>query len=149
MQFFEPIINSVAEPHQEYFVTFACANKVPFFNHFQNGQAFCQQIAVNQQHYQCLWVAWVLMPDHFHGLLRLDNSASLSEVVGHLKGSSAAVVNSLLARKGKVWQSGFYDHKLSSEQGRFNIARYIVANPTRSGICESVRQYPFWDCVYL
>jgi len=29
------------------------------------------------------------------------------------------------------------------------VARYIVANPLRAGLVESVRDYPHWDAIWL
>ena len=90
------------------------------------------------------------MPDHFHGLLRLDSAdAELSKVVGALKGASAHVINKHLNSKGKLWQSSFHDRALRAEESRIHIARYIVGNPLRKELVTDVKDYPFWNSVYL
>jgi putative transposase len=30
-----------------------------------------------------------------------------------------------------------------------NLARYVVANPLRAGLVDSIRDYPHWDAVWL
>ncbi len=134
----------------EYFITFNTHNRIEFFNNFEPACLFCQQILRNERQYQCTWLTWVLMPDHFHGLLRLDSpEVSLSNVVGGLKGVSANEINQHLNRKGKFWQSSFYDRALRKEDDRIKIARYIVANPLRKMLVTDLKDYSFWDSVYL
>ncbi|MFG1491308.1 transposase, partial [Oceanospirillum sp. HFRX-1_2] len=77
----------VSQFGREYFITFVTNNRTDIFHDFDAAKLFCQQIAANQQIHNCRWLTWVLMPDHFHGLLRLESeSTSLSAIVGHLKG---------------------------------------------------------------
>ncbi|MBL0702230.1 MAG: transposase [Desulfosarcina sp.] len=134
----------------EYFITFNTQNKQPYFNDFNLACLFCQQITLNEKKHHCTWLTWVLMPDHFHGLLRLDNkNENLSKVVGALKGSSSFVINKELKNKGKLWQSSFYDRALRAEDDRKNISRYIAANSLRKKLVSNVGDYPFWNSVYL
>ena len=88
------------------------------------------------------------MPDHFHGLLKL-NDENLSETIGHLKGSSANRVNKTLGASGKIWQESFYDRGLREEEDRIAVARYIVANPLRAKLVNDIRLYSYWDSIYL
>ena len=134
----------------EYFITFNTHDRELVFNSFEPACLFCRQIAINEQQYQCTWLAWVLMPDHFHGLLRLgDAEDKLSVVVGALKGASARVINKQFGRKGRLWQPAFYDRALRAEENRISIARYIVANPLRKQLVRHIKDYPFWNAVYL
>ncbi|WP_133002587.1 MULTISPECIES: REP-associated tyrosine transposase [Marinomonas] len=133
----------------EYFITFKTEGNRTYFQDFKLACLFCQQIEVNEINHQCTWLAWVLMPDHFHGLVRLDSQTDLSAVIGSLKGRSAKILNHSRNSKGRIWQTRFYDRALRSEDDRKNIARYIVANPLRKKLVSSVRNYPYWDSVYL
>jgi REP element-mobilizing transposase RayT len=91
------------------------------------------------------------MPDHFHGLLRLNNSPpdDLSQVMKFVKGQSGRMINKHLDRSGKLWQTGFHDHALRNEEDRLHIARYIVANPLRAGLVGCLADWPHWDSVWL
>ena len=42
-----------------------------------------------------------------------------------------------------------YDHALRADEDVLAAARYIVANPLRAGLVGSIRDYPFWDAVWL
>ncbi|WP_158969508.1 transposase [Paraglaciecola sp. L3A3] len=139
-----------SQAHGEYFITFNTQNRQCYFSEFNLACLFCRQINVNETQHHCTWLTWVLMPDHFHGLLRLGNKGSnLSKVVGALKGVSGFRVNKKISRNGKVWQSSFYDRALRDEDDRKTIARYIVANPLRKGLVKHLNDYPFWNSVYL
>jgi len=139
-----------SQTNSEYFITFNTYNRVEIFNNFTVAQLFCQQLAVNEKKHNCLWLTWVLMPDHFHGLLRLgEDNTSLSKVLGELKGTTAHLINTELKRKGKLWQSSYYDHALREDEDRKEIARYIVANPLRKGLVTNISHYHYWNSIYL
>lgn len=134
----------------EYFITFTTFKWQKLFYDFDLAKVFCQQIAINEQACNCRWFTWVLMPDHFHGLLRLESpDTNLSSVVGRLKGSSAYILNQYKAQSSKVWQPAFYDKALRYEASRVDIARYIVANPLRKKLVQTIRNYPFWNSDFL
>ena len=134
----------------EYFVTFNTHNKIPYFHNFNLACVFCQQININETKYNCTWLSWVLMPDHFHGLLRLNiNGSTLPQIVGGLKGSSSFKINKEREQQEPFWQSSFYDHALRVDDNRKKLARYIVANPLRKGLISHIGDYPFWNSIYL
>ena len=138
----------VSAPNTEYFITFVCYNRSKIFNNDLAAKTFCQQIAINQQRFNCLWKTWVLMPDHFHGLLQLGDE-SLGKTIAHLKGLTARRINDASCASGRVWQPSYYDHGLRAEEDRKGVARYIVANPLRAGLVKSVKEYAYWDSIYL
>ena len=132
----------------EYFITFVCDNRVKHFKNDLAARIFCQQIAFNERLHSSCWLAWVLMPDHFHGLLRLGSS-SLGKTVGHFKGLSAKRINDSRYGRAFTWQSAYFDRALRVEEDRVAVARYIVANPLRGNLVKSIGDYPYWDSKYL
>lgn len=136
------------EPNREYFITFTCKNRRNLFLDHLAATTFCKLIKSNEQQYDCLWKTWVLMPDHFHGILQLGKN-NLAQTIGHLKGLSAKNINSIFESTGAIWQPSYYDRALRAEDDRKHIARYIVANPLRAGLVKSIRHYPYWDSIYL
>ncbi|MBL4909915.1 MAG: transposase [Alteromonadaceae bacterium] len=132
-----------------YFITFVVNKRDPLFSDFYLGQLFCQLIRENEIDHDCRWLTWILMPDHFHGLLQLSSQSSLPIIVRQLKSKSAIKINRFLKRKGGVWQRAYFDRSLRKEDDIKNVARYIVANPLRAKLISNVRNYPFWDSIYL
>lgn len=66
-----------------------------------------------------------------------------------LKGCSSRQINRHLGHEGALWQTAFHDHALREEEDLHEIARYVVANPLRAGLVESLLEYPHWDAVWL
>ncbi|EDY87454.1 conserved hypothetical protein [gamma proteobacterium HTCC5015] len=82
------------------------------------------------------------MPDHLHWLLQL-NHEPLETVVGRVKAVTSKRIGLAL------WQSGFYDQALRQSESPKNLARYIVANPLRAHLVQSIGDYPHWDVAWL
>lgn len=132
----------------EYFITFVCDQRVRWFEDDEAARIFCRNIAFNERAHGCIWQTWVLMPDHFHGLLQLGPS-TLGKTVGHLKGLSAKRINEKISGSKMVWQPAYYERALRVEDDRNAIARYIVANPLRAGLVKKIGDFPYWNSNYL
>lgn len=137
-----------SEPGREYFITTVIAERRPVFHDFICARLLVSCLRDIQQKGRAEWLAWIVMPDHFHALLRLS-SGSLSAAMQRVTGGSARRINCYLGRAGRLWQPGYYDRALKMEEDRVAIARYIVANPLRAGLVERLGDYPHWDSVWL
>lgn len=137
-----------SESGRAYFVTTVVAGRQPLFTDWYLARCLVAEMRQLQQQHQVLWNAWVIMPDHFHALLVLQEG-SLKQVMQRFKGASARRINRCRSTSGTVWQPGFHDHALRKEEDQLKTARYIVANPLRSGLVKQLRDYPHWDSVWL
>lgn len=138
-----------SEPGREYLVTIVTHQRAPWFNDLPSVRLLVKEMRSLEREGAVRWLAWVAMPDHFHALLSLDGSVSLSEAMNKLKGRSARVINRQLNRTGSFWQRSFHDHALRKEEDRLQMARYVVANPLRTGMVERLGDYPHWDSVWV
>jgi len=135
---------------QEYYVTTVVSRRRSVFLDFPSARLCIEALKVSEQHHTgCIWLAWVLMPDHFHGLLSLGPGHDISRVLSGFKGRSARWVNRHEETYGRLWQPGFWDRALRKEEDRLAVARYIVANPLRKGLVRSLKDYPHWDSVWI
>lgn len=137
-----------SQPNGIYLVTMATEQRIPWFQDFD----FARIMSRCLQSRNCLLDAtnlcWVVMPDHVHLLVELDQ-ADLTEIVRRLKARSALRLNREIGRKGRFWSPSFHDHGLRREEDLKCVARYIVANPLRAGLVTRVGDYPFWNAVWL
>ncbi len=92
--------------------------------------------------------AWVVMPDHVHWLFQL-RCDPLSRCLQAFKSRSARAINAEVMTHGRVWQPGFYDHRLRHDDDLATQARYLVTNPLRSGLVQRIEDYPFWWCRWI
>jgi putative transposase len=82
---------------------------------------------------------WIVMPNHLHGIIAIDNQAlaagarkSLGRMVGAFKTASTNRVNEIRATPGALlWQRGFYEHIVRDDRSLANIVAYIEDNPFR------------------
>ena len=54
-------------------------------------------------------IAWVIMPNHIHILLKPKADNSLSDIVHSIKSFTAQKANKMLNRRGKFWQEDYFD----------------------------------------
>ncbi|MBK3867719.1 transposase [Pseudomonas stutzeri] len=127
---------------QVYLVTTVTKHRASVFADLTAARTLIRTIREDARRGSHLTLAFVVMPDHLHWLLQLEQ-ASLSELVGRVKSLSARRLG------GGVWQDGFHDRSLRGEEDLQAIARYIVANPLRAGLVERIGDYPHWDAVWL
>ncbi|MEY2151922.1 transposase [Rhodanobacter sp. 115] len=92
--------------------------------------------------------AWVLMPDHWHGLLQLGNEP-LARVINRFKANVTRALHASSVTNQRVWDRSFHDHALRADEDVRRIARYIVANPIRAGLAKSALDYSYWNAIWL
>ena len=132
----------------EYFLTCVVHNRRPVFTDFKFCRILVKEMSFLESCGILSWSAWVIMPNHFHGLVTPKNG-SLSNAVKQLNGRSARKINNEVGATKPLWQPEFYDHALREEEDRISIARYIVANPLRAGLVTNIAEYPHWDSIFL
>ncbi|KAF1014728.1 MAG: REP-associated tyrosine transposase [Stenotrophomonas maltophilia] len=93
-------------------------------------------------------LAWVVMPDHLHWLLQL-RAGTLAQCMGGLKSRSSRLINACLQRRGPLWQHGYHDHAIRTDESLRELAAYILANPVRAGLADQVGAYPHAWCRWL
>jgi REP element-mobilizing transposase RayT len=140
----------VSEAGRIYLVTAVAWNRAPIFGDYRTARRIARIVHAPTTWRRAECLAWVLMPDHWHGLVQLDDhaDADLSKMVRKLK----SLVTKALRDEGRtspVWQRAFHDRALRADEDVRAAARYIVANPVRAGLVRRVGDYPYWDAVWV
>ncbi|MFD0740071.1 transposase [Lysobacter koreensis] len=134
---------------QIYLVTFTTADRQPHFAPWEVGADAAYWMTEPAQWGTSRLLAWVLMPDHWHGLIELGPGALLPALVQRLKGRTARLLGLAHPALGGIWAAGYHDHALRKEEDLLAAARYLVMNSVRAGLVRSAGRYPFWDAVRL
>lgn len=137
----------VSLPNHTYLVTVVAAYRRPLFRDVELARKASRCIHDPLSWGDSLLLCWVLMPDHWHGLVRLGQRDSLATVMNRFKARTAKQLQCTQATL--VWARGFHDRALRSDEDERRAARYIVANPLRSGMVGNVLDYPYWNSVWL
>ncbi|WP_415764597.1 REP-associated tyrosine transposase [Pseudomonas sp. ZB1P45] len=141
-------IGRYPEPNGIYLLTTNTLGREPVFKDFGLGRLVVDQFRSAQEQGWAKSLAWVVMPDHFHWLIELQQ-CSLSELMQKTKSLSTRSVNMSCGRRGSLWQQGYYDRALRRDEDLVKLARYVVANPLRAGLVEKLGEYPLWDAIWV
>lgn len=132
-----------------YLVTFSAAGRRPLFNDFLAASLACRCIVDGRIWLRSRLLAWVLMPDYWHGIIQLGSTDDLSVLINRLKTNSSRVLRRELPGLGRIWSTGFDDKRLRRDEDLEQGLRHILAAPIRANLADAVADYPFWDAVWL
>jgi len=135
--------------HQVYCITTVTRGRQPLFTDITAARLLVHELRRLHEQGDVISLAWVVMPDHLHWLIQLNERWSLSTVVKTLKARSALSINRHLCQHGSLWQRAYYDRAARKDEDVRQIARYIVANPLRAGLVRNIGDYPHWDCIWM
>jgi REP element-mobilizing transposase RayT len=80
---------------------------------------------------RCDLLAFVVMDDHVHVLLRLNGSVGLDRLLHSWKGFTGRQLAMEGRRLAPVWQQESYDHLVRTEEELEMVSRYIAENPQK------------------
>ena len=135
--------------NQIYHVTASTVRREKVFLDFKCGRMLIESLRRESQSGRCETLCFMVMPDHLHWLVQILDGGSLSSCVRNVKSGAARQINQLRGTRTRIWQNGYFDHGLRSDEDVIATARYIIANPIRAGIVEEVGAYPLWDAVWV
>lgn len=85
--------------------------------------------------------AYVVMPDHFHGIIYIESEDNLNRgriqetlpsIIRSFKSFSSRFINNVRQSPGApVWQKSYYDMIIRSHTQLVKVRRYIAGNPYR------------------
>jgi REP element-mobilizing transposase RayT len=103
------------------------------FTHFAERACSDHNIAVGR---------YVIMPDHIHLFLCGPDNFELGRWIALLKQCLAkSVVRAPSADP--VWERGFFDHVLRSDESYAQKWNYVRDNPVRAGLVTNAEDWPF------
>ncbi len=98
----------------------------------------CAEIVEKVWHHsdgQCFnIIAWVIMPNHVHILLKIGKVPPIEKIVQNWKKFSANKINKLLNRQGHVWQADYWDRAIRNKRHFIYTLEYIKKNINSGGV---------------
>jgi putative transposase len=129
-------------PYQ-YLLTFCTAGRRRLFGNIEVVTSIVEQFerTARDEHFTVL--AYCVMPDHVH--LVVEGSAPGSDLRRFVKMAKQRSAYRLWKdhRLQGVWQEGFHDWVIRSDQAIADVIRYVLDNPVRAGLAERWDSYPF------
>ncbi len=142
-----------------YFVTICIKNRREFFSEIVGAKSVLNEFGkiIDEvwnnlpKYYKVILDYYVIMPDHIHAIIILDNTItlegenenhqkSLSDIIGKFKSFTTKRIRQLLENKYEFeWQKSFFDRIIRNEKELYNIRSYIQNNPLK---WEIEKDYP-------
>jgi REP element-mobilizing transposase RayT len=88
-------------------------------------------------------IAWVVMPNHAHFLIKPVNDFTLKEIMQKYKSFTAHECNKLLNRGGRFWQEDYFDRFVRNYEHFEATVNYIENNPVKARLCEKPSDWKF------
>jgi len=85
---------------------------------------------------------YVIMPDHLHFFVRGPDDFKLGIWIGMLKQGLAKRILQP-SQSLPIWQRGFFDHLLRSNESYAQKWEYVRQNPVRAGLAEGAEDWPY------
>ena len=86
-------------------------------------------------------LAYCFMPDHLHLLAEGSEATDLAQLMKTFKQTSSYDYRRRVGRP--LWQRSYYDRVLRGSDELQRAIKYILGNPVRAGLADSLRAYPF------
>ena len=88
------------------------------------------------------FLRYCFMPDHVHLLVEgVHSESNLQRFVRNWKQRTAFWFKR--EKRAALWQRGYYEHILRSDESVEQKARYVLENPVRAGLVEHPGDYPW------
>ena len=132
-----------------YFVTFCTHERQRFLAKDEVHTAFVLFAKRAEETFNVGVGRYVIMPDHVHLFVRGDHNFRLGPWIGALKQALAKAA--MLSRaNGQIWEEGFFDHVLRSDESYSQKWNYVRENPVRAGLVKSAADWPYQgEIVYI
>ncbi len=150
-----------------YFITLVIKNREPLLGTIINGEMQCSEEGsvisslwekIPEYYPNVVLDYYVVMPDHFHGILMISNvvagssrhdmneyseskkgqgdpAPTIGSIIGYYKFQTTKSINRIRnSEYKKYWQRNYYDRIIRNEKELLGIREYIVNNPLRWAI---------------
>lgn len=133
-------------PNAITFITCITRDRFPYLKSKKDVDLFFETLARADEFYRFELLAYVVLPDHFHWLMKVDDSSgNFSKVMHSIKRNftlnykKAHHVHTPL----NIWQSRFWDHVIRDTVDLEIHIDYIHWNPVKHGYAYRPERWPY------
>ena len=162
-----PVSRRYFAPGQLQFITSSVYRRRKLFDSSRLRGVFAEVLRQLREETGFLLIGWVLMPEHFHLLIKPEPAESTSALLQELKKRSAQQIISILSENQqhawcrtmlvgfclpptvhsdshyRVWNRRFYPYGVYSDKKRLEKLDYMHNNPVKRALVQSPEQWPW------
>jgi len=138
-------------PDAIYFITCVNYHRAPLFSNRENVKIFMNTLSIVGETYKHILYAYVIVPDHFHFLIKPLN-CTISKLVQSLRRNftNNYKTHHNITQNVTLAQHRFYDHVIRNNKDFARHMDYIHYNPIKHGLVVKPEDWPhssFMNCV--
>jgi putative transposase len=119
------------------------AARQPIFREKKNYIYLLQLLKKVAAEVQITVIAYCLLPNHYHWLLRQEGNIPAGKVPTRVFGSYSQAFNNEYERSGTLFEGPYEVISVESDGYLLHLCRYIHANPVRHGLVSSLEEWPY------
>ena len=104
---------------------------------------FLKKTKQYSQQYNITLIAWCLMPNHYHFLIRNEENGNPTRFLQALCNSYVQAYNKEISRKGQLFERGGKAKLVDSDEYIMLVTRYIHLNPVKANLAQSPEDWEF------
>ncbi|MFA7175050.1 MAG: transposase [Kiritimatiellia bacterium] len=125
-----------------YFITFNAWQRQAILANQSVFDAFVEYAELNALNNRAIG-KFVIMPDHIHLFVCLDPDYKLATFIRLLKQALSKIIKAEHPEITRVWQPGFFDHLIRSNESYAEKWSYVNDNPVRKLLVERAEEWPW------
>jgi REP element-mobilizing transposase RayT len=119
------------------------ANKATIFCSDENYRYFLRLMKRDQHALQVTFVAYCLMPNHYHWLVRQDGDTAAGLLPQRVCKAYSNAFNNSYKRAGALFEGSYKALVVDDDEYLHQVCRYIHANPVRHGFAPDPAVWPY------
>ena len=119
------------------------SNRELIFRKPENYKFLLTRVKDNSSKFDITVVAYCLMPNHYHFLLRQDGEHTIGKFIQGIFNSYTKAFNKAFNRKGTLFEGPFKALLVEKETHLLHLCRYIHRNPLEAGLVTSLDDWPY------
>jgi len=136
-------------PNQAYLLSATTIFKRSVFSNMEAARAAASVHTMRWVWRDSQVLAWVLLPDQWHGLVVLGQNDDSRKLMGRFKTATAKAIDTRYKKMGWLWGNGFREQALNQDVVLRDAGRHLVTQPIRAGLVDDIRHYPYWSAIWL
>jgi REP element-mobilizing transposase RayT len=119
-------------------------NKELIFFEKENYYYFLRKLKLYKEKYKVDILAYSLMPNHFHLFVKQNSEElTISSFISSILNSYVKSINKMHKRSGTLFESKTKNKQIEDENYFVWIIKYILENPVKAGLCNTILEYEF------
>ena len=121
------------------FITLVTYNRMPILT--KNIDLLINSFVNTNKIYRFRLIAYVILPDHIHCILKPKNIYDYSKIIKSFKYSFSKNVGLVKPTYSKIWQPRFWEHTIRDDEDLHIHLNYIHYNPVKHGLVQQVKNW--------